>query len=152
MIAVPALKEISVFSDWTDKELEKIIPYLLEESIEKGQLLFQQNDPPLKFYFVKSGCIELRMEITAIKDTRLAHIKTGEMFGEMSVIDNKPRSATAAAFVATGLISMSKDKFYEFLTKHDKGITSKLLLNIIKDLSLRLRIADDEIRHLKLYT
>ena len=47
---------------------------------------------------------------------------------------------------------MSKDKFYEFLTKHDKGITSKLLLNIIKDLSLRLRIADDEIRHLKLYT
>lgn len=151
MDRVEDLKKFSIFSDWSDEELGKIAPYLNEEKIEKNNILFKQNDPASKIYFVKSGCIELKITITDAEDTRLARVKSGEMFGEMAVIDDKPRSAGAVAFIDTTLITLTKENLHEFLSKNDKEITSKLLINIIKALSSRLRRVDDKLRNMNLY-
>lgn len=146
------LRKFTIFSDWSEEELGKIIPYLKEEKIEKNTVLFKQNDADGKIYFIKSGCIELRIVLAGKEDAQLARLKSGEMFGEMSVIDDKPRSATAVAFVDTALITLTRENFYEFLGKNSKEINNKFLLNIIKELNSRLRAVDEEIRNLKSYT
>jgi len=146
------LKNFTFFSDWTEKELEEINPYLQDGKIEKNTVLFRQNEICGKMYFVKTGCIELRIVLTGKEETQLARIKNGEIFGEMAVIDNKPRSATAVAFVDTTLITLTKEHFYELLNKGSKEVVSKFLLSIIKELNLRLRSVNEEIRNLKSYS
>ncbi len=152
MITAGDLKKINIFADWQDTDLEVVIPYLVEEEINKGQMLFNQGDIADKIYFIKSGCIELTIKVTESEERRLAQLKSGAMLGEMAVIDNKPRSATASAFVDTVLISITKEKFHQFIEKHGKETTNKLLINLIKELSFRLRAVDEEIRHMSLFT
>ena len=146
------LKAINLFSEWTNDELNKIMFYFEEEHLNKGDILFKQNDLGSKIYFIKSGCIELDINITDSKDSRLTRLKSGEMFGEMSVIDNKKRSATAIAFSNTTLLSLKKDALTRLLAESEKGIANKFLISIIKDLSSRIRSINDSIRHLKLFT
>lgn len=146
------LKAINLFSEWTNDELNKIMFYFEEEHLNKGDILFKQNDLGSKIYFIKSGCIELDINITDSKDSRLTRLKSGEMFGEMSVIDNKKRSATAIAFSNTTLLSFKKDALTRLLAESEKGIANKFLISIIKDLSSRIRSINDSIRHLKLFT
>ena len=127
MIGAADLKKINIFADWRDADLEAIIPYLGEEEIKKGRMLFSQNDIAHKIYFIKSGCIELTIKVTESEERRLARLKGGAMFGEMAVIDDKARSATASAFVDTRLINITKESFHEFIEKNEKGVTNKLL-------------------------
>lgn len=151
MITAEEIKKFYLFSDWSDEELATIIPYLEEEELEKDQTLFKQNDYPDKLYFVKSGCIEIRLMVSESEETHLARIKTGEILGEIAIVDDKPRSATAVAFISTSLISLTKEKYSEFLAKNDKALTNKFLISLLKELGFRLRSADDAIRHSRLY-
>jgi len=152
MISPEDIKKFYLFSEWSDEELAKILPYLEEEQLAKNKTLFKQNDPPDKLYFVKSGCIEIRMMVSEEEETHLARIKSGDVLGEIAIVDDKPRSAAAVAFIDTSLISLTKEKYAEFLEKNDKALTNKFLVSLLKELGFRLRSADDAIRHSKLYT
>ncbi len=64
--------------------------------MKPGDLLFKQGDPPDEVYMVKSGKVEIFIGEGDNKK-RLAVITEGEFIGEMSIIDGKPRSASAQA-------------------------------------------------------
>lgn len=152
MITFSDLRGFNIFSDWTDDELVFITQYLEEENMQKNQTLFEQNNPANRMYFIKSGCIELKFSTETNNMARLARLKSGDTLGEMSIIDDLPRSAAAVAFVDTTLISITKDKFYRFINECGKETAVKLLINLAKSLSSKLRAIDGEIRHLNLYT
>ena len=151
MISVEDLKKFDVFIGWTEDELKKIIPYMEEKELEKNTVLFEQNSPAEMLYFVRSGCIELELEVANKSEAKLARVKSGNMFGEMSIFDNKTRSAKAVAFIDTNLIGLNKDEIYEFIDQSGKDLSVKLLVSIIKRLSQLLRSANDEIRNIKSY-
>ncbi len=151
MIRAEELKQFYMFANWSEASLTRIFPYFNKETLTKDQLLFKENDPPEKMYFVQTGCIELRMMLNEAENTVLGQMREGDMFGELALLDEQPRSATAVAREQSSLLSLSREKLEDFLRQDNKETTNKLLLSILKELSFRMRNANDEIRRCILF-
>ncbi|MDT4896253.1 MAG: family transcriptional regulator, cyclic receptor protein [Acidobacteriota bacterium] len=86
--------------------LAEVIDY---EKLDEGQLLFQTGEPGESLYIVRSGEIELFIKDTAGQKIVLNVVRSGEMFGELSLLDSGPRSATATALTETELLVLDRD-------------------------------------------
>jgi CRP-like cAMP-binding protein len=78
----------------------------------EGEVIFKEGDLPQCAYLIHAGTVEVVVEVkdgAAIVDT----LEAGEVFGEMALVDNKPRSATAIAKVPTTCATVSKKDFDE---------------------------------------
>jgi uncharacterized membrane protein len=98
------------FFDMLDEDdrtaLAGVIDY---EKLDAGQLLFQTGEPGDSLYIVRSGEIELYIKDTAGQKIVLNVVSQGEMFGELSLLDSGPRSATATALTETELLVLDRD-------------------------------------------
>jgi uncharacterized membrane protein len=79
------------------------------EKLDIDQVLFQTGEPGDALYVVRSGEIELYIKDTAGQKIVLNVVRPGEMFGELSLLDSGPRSATATALVETELLVLDRD-------------------------------------------
>jgi CRP/FNR family cyclic AMP-dependent transcriptional regulator len=98
------------FFDMLDEDdrtaLADVIDY---EKLDEGQLLFQTGEPGESLYIVRSGEIELFIKDTAGQKIVLNVVRAGDMFGELSLLDSGPRSATATALTETELLVLDRD-------------------------------------------
>ncbi|HEX8843285.1 MAG TPA: DUF1003 domain-containing protein [Pyrinomonadaceae bacterium] len=79
------------------------------QRLEAGQTLFQTGEPGESLFIVHSGEIELYIKDTAGQKIVLNVTRSGEMFGELALLDSGPRSATAVALVDSGLLVLDRD-------------------------------------------
>lgn len=79
------------------------------EKLDAGQILFQTGEPGDALYIVRAGEIELYIKDTAGQKIVLNVVRPGEMFGELSLLDSGPRSATATALTETELLVLDRD-------------------------------------------
>jgi CRP/FNR family cyclic AMP-dependent transcriptional regulator len=86
--------------------LADVIDY---EKLDAEQVLFQTGEPGDALYIVRSGEIELYIKDTAGQKIVLNVVRRGEMFGELSLLDSGPRSATAIALTDTELLVLDRD-------------------------------------------
>ena len=110
---------------------------------EAGEVIIQENDLGETAYVINQGQVEVSKELQGQK-VHLAYLGAGETFGEMSVIDEKPRSATVTAVTETLVCEIRRDDFFNsFLTD------PKVALQLLKVLFERLREADARILELQ---
>ena len=102
---VAMLRKVPLFSGLDEKELKEIVEVGTEVSFQSGKTILKQGEPGLGFLIVMEGKVEVR------KGGKLvATIRPGGFFGEMTVIDDKPRSADIVAVEPTrcfGIVSWS---------------------------------------------
>jgi len=110
-----------------------------EKELVKGEVLFKEGDPGDEIYIIKKGKIRIYKEIEGEERT-LAILKEGEIFGEMAVLDGKPRSASAAAVENTVLEVLSKESIVSVINSHP------MVKFLIDTLIERLRTADEQLR------
>jgi CRP/FNR family transcriptional regulator, cyclic AMP receptor protein len=110
------LRDIPLFELLDDLELEALATQLDERNLISGQVLFRMGDPGGKMYVVQRGCIELYLQDNANERVTLGHVHTGGLFGELSLLDNQPRSASAKATEPTCLIEIDRNDL-EFLVR-----------------------------------
>ncbi|MBP7582648.1 MAG: cyclic nucleotide-binding domain-containing protein [Spirochaetes bacterium] len=81
----------------------------LTRNIKDNTMIFCENEPGMELYIIQGG----RVKITKIVDEEvlLAVLKPGDIFGEMALLDNKPRSASAISFGDTTLLAINKSNF-----------------------------------------
>jgi CRP/FNR family cyclic AMP-dependent transcriptional regulator len=108
--------------------------------IKTGEYLIREGEKSNDMYFVKSGCLEVFKRKGAI-DGKIGIINIGEIVGEMSFLDNSPRSASVKAMKDTELIRISNEKIYK-VTNQQPG-WYKALVNTLLD---RLRKANARIK------
>jgi CRP/FNR family cyclic AMP-dependent transcriptional regulator len=112
-------------------------------TFKKGDYLFQEADLPRAMYLIKKGQISIR-KAKGTGEIELAQLKQGEVFGELSFLDRKPRSASAVAIVDTEVLEIdfeSLDKVYAQVPDY--------LQSIIANVVSRLRKANDIIKKLQ---
>jgi CRP-like cAMP-binding protein len=85
---------------------------------------------------------------TGSRDHRLATFAEGVFFGEMSILEDKPRSATVRAETDTRLLFMSKKNFQQLMVS-DPSTIAHILQGLSLDLSHRLRMTTSEVRSLE---
>lgn len=113
-------------------------------SYSKGTVLFREGDKGDEMYVIQSGRVQISMNIRGI-DRTLTVLEPGEFLGEMALLNNKPRSATATLIEDSRLLVID-EKTFEAMIRGN----SEIALRMIKKLSARLQEADDQIENLLL--
>jgi len=112
-----------------------------EKQLNTGDVLFKDGDPGDEMYLIKSGKIRISKAAGDIEKT-LAILKEGDFFGEMSVIDGSPRSATATALEPTELVIFDREVFMNQVRENP------LIEYVLHTLIRRLRETDEQIKYL----
>jgi len=113
------------------------------KTFKQGEYVFQEGDMPRAMYLIQKGVISVR-KAKGTGEIELAQLKQGEVLGELSFFDRKPRSASAVAVVQTDLLEIdfeSLDKIYSQVPEY--------LQSIIANVVHRLRKANDTIKKLQ---
>ncbi len=132
------LINISLFDELSPNELGITANYMNFFEFEKGKTLFKEGDPGDYVCFIVEGGVEIIKSTATEKKAVIATIRKGNTLGEMSIIDNIARSASARAKVNTTLVILSKKGFNVILDKHPR-IGIKILKGIARLLSLNMR-------------
>lgn len=104
---------------------------------DDGGVIFRQGDTPDVVYVVRSGAVKIYRTQDG-KDTTLGVLKAGDMFGEMAVVGNKPRSASAQASGATECAVFSMEQFRS-------TVGSPEVWALLEKMCDRIREVDDEV-------
>jgi signal transduction histidine kinase len=134
------LKDIPFFEGLSEAELNEIMKSVSEQEFEKDEVVFREGEIGHIFYIINSGSVKICKLINNGEETNeevLSVRKAGEFFGEMALIDEKPRSASVIAVEKTELLAIDRDGFYKIIAKEPIGT-----FKIVKALSERLREAD----------
>jgi CRP/FNR family cyclic AMP-dependent transcriptional regulator len=111
-----------------------------------GAVVFREGEPARHLFVVQEGALEL-LKGRDGGDVVLGDVGPGEVIGEMSFIDMQPRSATARATLPTTLWSWSYQSIHERYCA-DQKCAMLLVMNIARELSRRLRRADERLARL----
>lgn len=130
-----ALRKVPLFSGLTDTELETLLQNSEERTYRPGQDLVTQGDVSGPFFLLLAG----RCQVTVAGLPRRV-LGPGQYFGDMSLIDGQPRSATVRAETEVTGLAIDAEGFFRIL-ESNFGVTRKLMAN----LSRRARAAEREL-------
>jgi CRP-like cAMP-binding protein len=129
------LAKVPLFQSCSEDEIQAIAEIAQESDFEAEQLIITQGTPGQAFYMILSGRVEI------IRDGRsLGAYGPGDFFGEMSLLDNAPRSATIRALDPTRCLMLSSWDFKALIEK-----TPSIAVKLLEVLSRRLRVADERL-------
>jgi CRP-like cAMP-binding protein len=142
-----ALGTIHLFQGLTPRGLERIAAIACEETHERNTLVFREGEPGQKLYLILDGKVRISRNLAGMGEEALAVLGPGEAFGEMSLIDDTPRSADAHVHERCRLLVITREAFEDLLFIH-KDLAFEILWNFIKILSQRLRETNDKMAFL----
>lgn len=112
---VALLQQVDLFEGLPHEDLNAIAAIVGGRTIEPGESLFEEGQPGDAFYIVFQGAIEISKTRADGTEEKLAVRRKGDGFGEMALLNEAPRSATARALERTQLVSVSRDDFQQLL-------------------------------------
>lgn len=140
---IEVLKKVSLFSNLNDDQLDHILRIAHRKSLAAGTVLFHEKEAGTTFYVVLSGTIKIFTRSSGGAEKVISVMHPGDSFGEQSLIDGRPRSASAQTLENTVVLEISSQSFMELLREHF-DITRGILI----ELSNRLRQTNDQLRDL----
>lgn len=141
------LSKVPIFSQLTDRELRRLGAIVHRREYAAGEYIFSQGDPGLGMYVVEEGDVEIRMTDPDGQEKILASLKSGDFFGELSLLDESPRSASAVAKGYSQIIGFFRPDLIDLLNRSPKSGT-KILFKLGEVIGTRLRITNEQLGEL----
>ncbi len=136
------LRNVSLFAQINDDELDALASDLLQQSFHKNQVLFQQGSTTSSLYIVRTGSIRVTAFGRNREVTYVGVYGPDQYFGEFSLLDGLPRSGEAVALANSELLVLTRPAFFRFL-EHHPAVAIKLMVAI----SRRMRFAEAAVDH-----
>jgi len=146
---IDQLGKAEIFSGLTPDALVLLADISREEEHPVGAVVFRQGDPGDRLYLIREGRVRISRDVPGIGEEALAILEAGDVFGEMALLDEAPRSADARAHERCELLSIPKDRFEDLLFMH-KDLAYEVLWNVIRTLIRRLRATNDKLTFLSI--
>lgn len=134
------LKSLSFFEDFTPSDIEHTSKYMSEKKYDQNSFIFMEGDIGDELYIVISGTVEIN-RFDYGKKFVLSTLQEGDIFGEMSLFDERGFRSANAEVVNKAVLAVIERRNLQSLLETNPGITYKLLNILIK----RLRRANDRI-------
>jgi signal transduction histidine kinase len=134
------LSNLSFLQMFVPLEREQLNRLITEQTCAPGDVLFRENEPGDAMYIIRSGMV-VAIKGKLQSPTFLGYRGPGDVMGEMALIEDQPRSATAVVLKAGRMMRISREDFQQMLRQY-----SEIGMNIMKEMSRRLR-ASDNARH-----
>lgn len=131
------LAESELFADLNPGELERILADAHTVQLGRNEVLFNQGDPAEALYGVRGGRVAITLQSPDGRESVLALMEPGDMFGDMPLFDGEPRSAAARALEASDLLYVPYPPIRAVLEERPA-----LLWTVVAMLSRRLRSTD----------
>jgi CRP/FNR family cyclic AMP-dependent transcriptional regulator len=135
------LREIGLFGGLSDAAIDALIAELETRQIEPGVTVLREGDLSREMFVVLGGELEVLKRGHHGGEARVAMLGPGDWVGEMSIIDVMPRSASVRALAPSFLLKLTAEDL-DKLYRRDVKSYAMLVLNIARELSRRLRVAD----------
>jgi len=129
---IALLKKTPIFAETTDKSLESMIKSTVEKTVSPGDKLVEQGQGGVGFYLILAGSADV-----VRGGKKLAVLKTGDFFGELSVIDGQARTADVVAVTETTCLILSQWAMKSVIANHPE-----VALSMLEELARRLRTTD----------
>jgi CRP/FNR family cyclic AMP-dependent transcriptional regulator len=154
MANIDILQQVDVFDDLSAEQLGQIIEVCEEKTYDIGELIFRENTASDELYVIVDGLVDIQVDPRTLGiesddtpgPTTIATLRRGQVFGEVALVDQGLRSASArTAAPNTRLLEINRGDFIE-LCENDYQIGYTVMRNIAADLSLKIRNTDFMVR------
>ncbi len=140
------LKGVDLFSALDDSQLDTIASMLIEKTYRKSDIiLMEDDDTNQSLFIIAKGEVKVVLTAEDGREAILASLKEGDFFGEMSLLDGEPRSATVRAVEESRLLTIRREDFLLAMKKQPD-----LALTLLAEMSRRLRKSNRQISSLAL--
>jgi CRP/FNR family cyclic AMP-dependent transcriptional regulator len=140
MSTLDDLKRVPLFSDLSEGELVRFADVTREREYPRNSIILFEDDPGDSLYIVSSGQVKVVLIGEDGREVILSVLNDGDFFGEMSLIDDEPRSAHVIAMKDSRLLVLRREDFQQQINQHPS-----IAVKLLKVLVQRLRRADAKI-------
>jgi CRP-like cAMP-binding protein len=138
-MASPAVRQpLPLFAGLAPASAALLAQAARKRAFRRGQIIFHKGDPGTSLFVIVTGQVKLILPSAAGEEVVLGVLDAGECFGEMAVIDGKPRSATVVAAVPTETLMVLREDFLRQVEAHPQ-----LAIDLLELLARRLRGTDE---------
>jgi len=141
VITLEELRSVPLFASLDDKAASELRNLLELREVPGGTRLFRLGDTGDAMYLIESGRVRISIKDADGSDVTLAELAGGDFFGEMALLDGKPRSAQATTRTEARLAVLMREDFLSFV----RG-DPEVALNMLAAITTRLRHTDEMIR------
>lgn len=138
------LKKIPIFEELGKRDLGRVERLLHKRQYSSHEVIFLQGDPGLGMYIIEKGNVDI---ISEPGKNRLADLSDGEFFGELALLDDSPRTASAVATTDCTLLCFFQPDLLD-LVERNPQLGVKILFHLARTVGARLRKANELIREI----
>jgi CRP/FNR family cyclic AMP-dependent transcriptional regulator len=139
------LLHIPIFQDLSHFEIQAIKRILHQREYKKDEVIFNQGDVSLGMYIIEEGTVEI---ISDPGKHLLAVLHKGDFFGELGLLDDSLRSATAISKTHCKMLCFFKPELLDIIDRNPH-LGSKILFKLAWTIGERLKITNEQLRELK---
>ncbi len=138
---IQVLENVPIFEHLTEKELSEVVRLTHERTYKKDEHVFKKLAPAEGMYVILDGGVLIT---DSDSETIFATLESGDFFGELALLDEEPRSASAISTMPSRLIGFFRTDLLT-LMKRSPELGNKILLNLSRILGERLRRTNQEL-------
>ncbi len=141
---VEFLKLCPIFQHLNNRELKKLSPLIYERKYQAGEFLFEKEQPGTAMFIIKSGHVKIVVPGHNGEETELATIHPEDFLGELALLDDTPRSASAKAVEKTEALAFFREDLNELL-ETNPAIDSKIMKDLAIVIGQRLKACNEQL-------
>ena len=140
-MTLEALRSVPLFASLDNDAARELRSLLTVHEVTVETPLFDAGDSGDAMYLIENGRVRIHVRDTSGHDVTLAELAGGDFFGEMAILDGKPRSASATVIEPARLAVLSRDDFLSFVRRNPD-----VALKMLSAITNRLRETDELLR------
>jgi CRP/FNR family transcriptional regulator, cyclic AMP receptor protein len=133
MLAAESLRQCALFAGLSDAALRELTRLLRRRRFRRNEVIFHQGDPGDALHIVASGSVKVVLPSAEGDEAIIATLRPGDFFGELSLLDSAPRSATVVALEPSETMTLPNLVFHDVLGA-DPGLRDALLAGLAREL------------------
>ena len=137
---IALLRHVRLFSELSEEDLTAIAEVSLTRRYQAGEVIFREGDGGDTCYIVRSGIARAARQHSDGRSITLSHFDTGDIFGELAMFDEEPRSATVDVIEEVELMAIPGRDMQRLLREHPE-----IAVKLIAALAQRLRATNERL-------
>jgi len=133
------IARVPIFHELPVEDIERIASATRRVSFDRGEIIVEIGDPGRSLYIIAEGIVQVLYPARSA-DFELARLTEGDFFGEMALLNDKPRSATVRTVEPVEALILDKDDFRNIIRQ-----SPDVALRLMEAMSVRIRNADEQI-------
>lgn len=137
---IDSIKLSRLFQDLPETSVAQLAMRMSRRHVPAGQRLFRAGDHGTSFYIIQEGDVTISISTPTGQEITLALLGPGDSFGELALLDDEPRSATATVTQDSQLLTLQRNDFLEVIQTEPAALTAFLsnLAGVIRNMNMRL--------------